>query len=291
MDLVRRALGALPDAAWLRRQFTADADLVHDVQHGLRMLARSPSFALSAVFILARWASAARSRSWRCSTPCSSGRWPIRTPIASSRCGGATQRGRPSARTSRLQTSSTGASATLVLAHGRRDSVFDGLHRRHRAGSSVRRAGHGRLLRALGMPPLIGRGFSPEEHVRGGRRAAIITYGFWQSRFSGDPGMINRSISMDGEPWTIVGVLPKAFAPQLLPRPGRIGGVDAQNHPGAREANSGKRLVERRRAAGSLASASIRRRPRWIRFRRRLRESILARTPRAVPRWSRFANT
>src|SRR4029453_92783 len=53
MDLVRRALGALPDAAWLRRQFTLDAELVHDVQHGLRMLARSPSLAVSAVFILA----------------------------------------------------------------------------------------------------------------------------------------------------------------------------------------------------------------------------------------------
>ena len=42
MDLFRRALGALPDAAWLRRQFTADADLVHDLKHGVRMLQKSP---------------------------------------------------------------------------------------------------------------------------------------------------------------------------------------------------------------------------------------------------------
>ena len=53
MDLFRRALGALPDAAWLRRQFTLDADVVHDVRHGARMLAKSPSFTLSAVLILA----------------------------------------------------------------------------------------------------------------------------------------------------------------------------------------------------------------------------------------------
>ena len=53
MDLFRRVLGALPDAAWLRRQFTADADLVHDVRHGVRMLLKSPSFAIAAVLILA----------------------------------------------------------------------------------------------------------------------------------------------------------------------------------------------------------------------------------------------
>ena len=53
MDLVGRVLGALPDAAWLRRQFTADAEIVHDVRHGVRMLRKSPAFSASAVFILA----------------------------------------------------------------------------------------------------------------------------------------------------------------------------------------------------------------------------------------------
>ena len=43
MDLGARTLGALPDAAWLRRQFTADADLVHDLRHGVRMLRKSPA--------------------------------------------------------------------------------------------------------------------------------------------------------------------------------------------------------------------------------------------------------
>ena len=47
MDLFSRSLGALPDAAWLRRQFTADADVVHDVRHGVRILWKSPSFALA----------------------------------------------------------------------------------------------------------------------------------------------------------------------------------------------------------------------------------------------------
>jgi hypothetical protein len=40
MDLFRRALGALPDAAWLRRQFTADAEIVRDIRYGARALRR-----------------------------------------------------------------------------------------------------------------------------------------------------------------------------------------------------------------------------------------------------------
>jgi putative ABC transport system permease protein len=69
---------------------------------------------------------------------------------------------------------------------------------------------------------MMGRGFLPEEHVRGGRRVVVITHGLWQSHFNSDPGILNRTMSMDGDPWTIVGVLPREFAPQILPRPGEL---------------------------------------------------------------------
>ena len=52
-DLIRRALGALPDAAWLRRQFTLDADVVRDTAHGVRMLAKTPGFTLSVLLVFA----------------------------------------------------------------------------------------------------------------------------------------------------------------------------------------------------------------------------------------------
>src|SRR5262245_5778792 len=51
MDLLRRSLGAFPDAAWLRRQFTADADAIHDFRHAIRMLWKAPGFTMVAVFI------------------------------------------------------------------------------------------------------------------------------------------------------------------------------------------------------------------------------------------------
>src|SRR5688572_2054125 len=53
MDLVRRALGALPDAVWLRRQFTLDADALRDAAHGVRMLVKAPAFTVSALFVFA----------------------------------------------------------------------------------------------------------------------------------------------------------------------------------------------------------------------------------------------
>ena len=59
-DLLRRSLGTLPDAAWIRRQFTADAEVVHDIRHAMRLLASSPGFAVTAVAILASYVPARR---------------------------------------------------------------------------------------------------------------------------------------------------------------------------------------------------------------------------------------
>ena len=53
MDLLGRALGSLPDAAWIRRQFTLDADAVRDAAHGARMLVRTPGFTVIALLIFA----------------------------------------------------------------------------------------------------------------------------------------------------------------------------------------------------------------------------------------------
>jgi putative ABC transport system permease protein len=75
---------------------------------------------------------------------------------------------------------------------------------------------------AIGMRPVLGRTFLPEEHVRGGRRAVIITDGLWRGRFGADPSVLERDIELDGAIWRIVGVLPREFGPQMLPRPGEL---------------------------------------------------------------------
>jgi putative ABC transport system permease protein len=66
-------------------------------------------------------------------------------------------------------------------------------------------------LAVLGIRPILGRDFLPSEGTMGARRVAILTYGFWQSHFGGDPSVVNQNITLDGQPVEIVGVLPAAF--------------------------------------------------------------------------------
>ena len=64
------------------------------------------------------------------------------------------------------------------------------------------------LFPVVGMPPHLGRGFTAEELAPGGPSVAIISYRLWQSRFGGDPAIINRSIRIGGRSATVVGVMP-----------------------------------------------------------------------------------
>jgi putative ABC transport system permease protein len=63
----------------------------------------------------------------------------------------------------------------------------------------------------LGVSPALGRSFAAEDDRPGAPRVAIIGHGLWQRRFGGDPQVIGRSLLVDGEPCTIVGVPPAGF--------------------------------------------------------------------------------
>jgi putative ABC transport system permease protein len=220
MDLVRKALGALPDAAWLRRQFTSDAELVHDVRHGARMLRKSPTFTAAAVVTLALGIGGTVS---------------IATLLDT-----LFFRGLPYAEAERIVT------LWQRPATGERDDVapatFLDWRERSRSfewiaaaipysydftGGGEPEVFFGALVTegfwdVLGVQMALGRGFHPEEHVKGARPVCVISYGLWQRKFGGDPSIINRAVSLDGAPMTIIGVLPAHFKPQLLPRPAEL---------------------------------------------------------------------
>jgi putative ABC transport system permease protein len=67
------------------------------------------------------------------------------------------------------------------------------------------------LFPMLGAAPALGRAFLPEDDRPGAPRTAILSYGFWQRKSGGDPAVIGRTITVNGEPATIVGVMPRNF--------------------------------------------------------------------------------
>ncbi len=67
-------------------------------------------------------------------------------------------------------------------------------------------------FRLFGVAPLIGRTFSPDEDRPGGPRVMVLTNGLWKRRFGGDPGMVGRSIRINSEPFTVIGVMGPDFA-------------------------------------------------------------------------------
>ena len=60
----------------------------------------------------------------------------------------------------------------------------------------------------LGIKPLLGRGFSADEDRPGGPKAVVLGYALWHSAFGGDPHVLGKGITLKGEPYTVVGVLP-----------------------------------------------------------------------------------
>ncbi|MCL5280137.1 MAG: ABC transporter permease [Planctomycetes bacterium] len=67
------------------------------------------------------------------------------------------------------------------------------------------------LLALLGVPPSLGRGFLPDEDQPGKERVMVLSNSFWREDFGGDPNVIGKVVTLDGQSHTIVGVMPPHF--------------------------------------------------------------------------------
>ena len=67
------------------------------------------------------------------------------------------------------------------------------------------------FFETLSVQPVLGRGFFEYEGERGRHRVAIVSHGFWKTRLNADPAAVGSKLSLDGEPYTVVGVLPERF--------------------------------------------------------------------------------
>ncbi|HEY7409377.1 MAG TPA: ABC transporter permease [Vicinamibacteria bacterium] len=68
------------------------------------------------------------------------------------------------------------------------------------------------FLGVLGVRPARGRDLGPDDERWGAHRVVVLTDGFWRRRFGGDPALLGQAITLNGEPYTVAGVLPRDFS-------------------------------------------------------------------------------
>jgi putative ABC transport system permease protein len=68
------------------------------------------------------------------------------------------------------------------------------------------------VLPLLGVQPALGRFFANEEDQEGRAQVVILSHDFWRSRFAGDPNTVGQTITLNDQPYTVIGVMPAGFA-------------------------------------------------------------------------------
>jgi predicted permease len=76
----------------------------------------------------------------------------------------------------------------------------------------------GAYFEVLGVPPAVGPGFAVADDRPGGAHTVILSDALWRTRFGADPGIVGRLIRLDGEPYTVVGVMPRSFENVTAPQ-------------------------------------------------------------------------
>ena len=223
MDLISRALGSLPDAAWIRRQFTLDADAVRDAAHGARMLLKTPGFAAITLLVFAigiggttAIVSVADALFMR----------PLAVPKPE-RVMTVWQYNREDG-VGRLDVAPGNAIDWLARARSFESVAmaepftfninFTGREPDHLAAARVSE----HFFSVLGTPVLLGREFLPQEYRRGGPRVVIFSHTLWTNRFGSDPSIIGKSVRLDvGDAYSVVGVMPPGLELRLFNDRGR----------------------------------------------------------------------
>ena len=212
--LVARSLGALRDALWLRRHHGAHDMLDLDLRYAVRGLRRRPGFTAVVVLTLALGIGA--------------------TTAIFSVVNGVLLRPLPFPEPHRLVYVRGHPTDGDVAKVSTAQAYLDYLDIRARARSfttlaAVRGAtqtltvrglepslvteavASSNLFPTLGVRPALGRGFVADDERPGSPAVAVLSDALWRSRFGGDPAVLGASIRLDGEPVTVVGVLPPAF--------------------------------------------------------------------------------
>jgi predicted permease len=208
LDLFRRSLGAFWDALWLQHLRWED-DMFQDLRYGVRMLAKNPSFTVVAVLTLALGIGANTAIFSVVNAL-------LLRPLPYQNPDQLVWVGEVSAQSSTevvpgphfLEWSEQSQTLEQIAAYNPAHLTLTG------AGEPERLDGvrvSAEFFSTLGVQPRLGRNFLPAEDKPGGDPAVIIGDGLWRRRFSSDPDIIGRSIALDDQSYTVVGVLPSDF--------------------------------------------------------------------------------
>jgi predicted permease len=194
------------------------ATLWQDLKYGFRMLARSPGFTALVVGILAVGIAATTvmlsvvdAVTWR-SCPYEAPEtlvYVCRNSYVDSKTGAL------------VKNADANASLAILRDWQARNHVFESLGGVVQGGARVEAGGKREdtmplhvspgFFSALRVRPMLGRTFTPEEEMLRGERVAILSYTHWQYWFAGDPNIIGKTLLVDEQVHTVVGVLPPSF--------------------------------------------------------------------------------
>jgi len=224
LDLLWHSAGAFADALWLQPKRLED-EMFQDLRYGFRMLRQRPGFTLVAVMALALGIGA-------------------NTAIFSV-INAVLLRPLPFADPDRLamiwQTSQQGEYSQLSLTYQNYDELrkqcqvcenigawnsYNYTRFALTGGAQPEQAQYAvvsaSLFSVLGVKPALGRVFLPEEDQLGAARVAIISHALWQRRWAGDPKLIGQTVTLNGQSYAVVGIMPPGFVFPRFPRDAEI---------------------------------------------------------------------
>ncbi len=210
LDLLRRSLGAFWDALLLQPQRLED-EMFQDLRYGLRMLLKNPGFTLIAIVTLALGIGA-NTTIFTMANSMLLKPLPFKDP----------ERLVMVWRTNAEQTAKdVPSSVPLFIDWQQRNQVFEQMTAFTNGRFNLASADAAALVRGanvsagffetLGVPPLLGRGFLPDEDKPGAEAVVVLSYGLWQQQFGDAPGIIGQQVTINALPCTVIGVMPPGF--------------------------------------------------------------------------------
>lgn len=204
----RRYLGAAEDAVHIRLRRVTPPAGVHDVRFALRALRKNPGYTIVALLTLTLGIGAntaiftvVNAYILRPLPLPEADRVLVLVGMTGDRIGGVSA---PDYRDWKEQSTSFGSMAAMHRFGVTLTGVEAPLRIRHARVTPA-------FFEVAGVSPLHGRTFTPEEATLGNDRVAVVGFDLWRTAFGADPDIVGSSIMLDGEPHTLVGVMPASF--------------------------------------------------------------------------------